>query len=62
MKSDKDRELWLLEMSNQQPARRTTPDEGTSTLEASLAGSQKLTVLAAIAAIGVTAASLATGS
>lgn len=46
MKTDKEQELWLLAMSDQ-PAH---------------AGSQKFAVWAAIAAVGVTTASLVAGS
>ncbi|MEM7635529.1 MAG: hypothetical protein AAF299_13270 [Pseudomonadota bacterium] len=46
MKTDKEQELWLLSMSDQ-------PAHG---------GSQKLAVWAALAAVGVTTASLVAGS
>jgi len=45
MKSDKERELWLLEMSDQPRGN----------------GSKKVAVLAAVAAVGATTASLVSG-
>ena len=63
MRTDKDQELWLLSMGGKRPNETSGPDTGAASMHNTVSGkAQKYAKWAAIAAVGVTTATVVSGS